>query len=80
MLEFLSFLVNCPRDAGQRYKMTMIYSESNGTRFFYPCNGCDWSCGLPVCSGCISSLNQIFQKNPYLDISSPITPLSPDTL
>lgn len=75
MLE-ITYTVNCPRDFGKVYNMTIRLTKLNdGSYLPSPCNGCDNLNGAPECKQCIESLFKMSRKDPTMQsYSQPITP------
>ncbi len=72
----VTYTVNCPRDAGQVYIMSILVTQlENGKYLASPCNGCENLSGSPICNRCIESLFDMSQKDATMkSYKQPITP------
>jgi hypothetical protein len=73
----VTYSVNCPRDFGKVYKMTIsVIKLKDGSYLPSPCNGCEELNGSHVCTRCIESLFKMSLKDPTMQsYSQPITPM-----
>ena len=72
----VTYKVNCPRDFGKVYSMTIrLLEHEDGSLLPSPCNGCDELNGSAVCKQCIESLFKMSLKDPTMEsYKQPITP------
>ena len=72
----VTYKVNCPRDFGKVYSMTIRLLElDDGSLLPSPCNGCDELNGSSACNRCIESLFKMSLKDPTMEsYKQPITP------
>ena len=78
----VGFITKFCSQAGQTVRIPTRISTA-GDSFYAGCDGCDFSCGLPVCEEC-RAVNQLFWKELHLkhpDLSaSRLTALPPEEL
>jgi hypothetical protein len=72
----VTFSVNCPRDFGKVYKMTIYLAKlEDGSYLPSPCNGCDNLNGASQCTACVKSIFKMSLKDATMQsFSQPITP------
>lgn len=72
----VTYWVNCPRDFGKVYNMTIRLAKLDDGSFLpSPCNGCYELNGSPACNHCIESLFKMSLKDPTMEsYKQPITP------
>ena len=72
----VTYWVNCPRDSGKVYNMTIRLAKLDDGSFLpSPCNGCEELNGSPTCKQCIDSLFKMSLKDPTMEsYKQPITP------
>ena len=73
----VTFLVQCPRDVGKVYEMTIYpLKMADGSYLPSPCNGCENCSGDSKCSDCIDSVFKMSLEDATMkSYSQPITPL-----
>ena len=63
----VTYKVNCPRDLGKVYTMTILLAKlENGTYLPAPCNGCENSNGSSKCEYCMESLFKMSLEDPTM--------------
>lgn len=72
----VTFSVNCPRDFGKIYDMTIsVLNLKDGSLLPSPCNGCDNLNGSSICTACIKSIFEMSIEDATMkSYPQPITP------
>lgn len=72
----ITYKVNCPRDLGEVYNITIrLALKEDGSFLPSPCPGCNRMSGIAECTRCVDNLFLMSLKDPTMQsYSQPITP------